>query len=42
MQVLLFGSQMFPFNNREHDNPHVGGPELFKNPVTKEEGSSRL
>jgi hypothetical protein len=24
MQVLLVVSQKFPFNNREHDNPHAG------------------
>jgi hypothetical protein len=36
MQVLLIVGQMFPFDNREHDNPHVGGPELLENPVTKE------
>jgi hypothetical protein len=36
MQVLLIVGQMFPFDNREHDNAHVGGPELLENPVTKE------
>ena len=35
MQVLLCSGQMFPFNNREHDNPHASGPELLKNPVTR-------
>ena len=37
MQVLLCSGQIFPFNNREHDNPHARGPELLKNPVTKEQ-----
>ena len=37
MQVLLIVAQMFPFNNGLHDNPHVGGPELLKKPVTKEQ-----
>jgi hypothetical protein len=36
MQVLLFVGQNIPFNNREHDDPHVWGPNLFKNPVSKE------
>ena len=30
MQVLLFCGRIVPFNNREHDNPHVRGPELVK------------
>jgi hypothetical protein len=37
MQFLLIISQMFPFDNREHHSPHVGGPELLKKPVTKEQ-----
>ena len=28
---------MFPFDNGEHHSPHVGGPELLKKPVTKEQ-----
>jgi hypothetical protein len=35
MQVLLFLSQSVPFNNREHDDPHVRSPELLENPVAK-------
>jgi hypothetical protein len=30
---------MFPFNNREHGNPHVWGPKFSKNPVSKEKRS---
>ena len=37
MQFLLIVSQMFPFNNGYHHSPHVGGPELLKKPVTKEQ-----
>ena len=37
MQVLLVVGEMFPFNNRQHDNPREGGGELLKNPVTKEQ-----
>jgi hypothetical protein len=37
MQFLLIVSQMFPFDNGEHHSPHVGGPELLKKPVTKEQ-----
>jgi hypothetical protein len=33
----LVVGQTFSFNNREHDNPHIGGPEILKNPVTKEQ-----
>jgi hypothetical protein len=37
MQLLLIVSQMFPFDNGDHHSPHVGGPELLKKPVTKEQ-----
>jgi hypothetical protein len=37
MQFLLIVSQMFPFDNGEHHSPHVGGPELLKKPVSKEQ-----
>jgi hypothetical protein len=36
MQFLLFIGQIVPVNNREHDIPHVRGPEL-ENPVTREQ-----
>jgi hypothetical protein len=36
MQFLLFSGQSVPFNNREHDDPHVRRPELLEDPVTQE------
>ena len=29
--------QILPFDNGEHHSPHVGGAELLKKPVTKEQ-----
>jgi len=37
MQFLSCIGQSVPFNNREHDDPHVRRPELLEDPVTKEQ-----
>jgi hypothetical protein len=36
MQFLFFIGQIIPFNNRQHDDPHVSRPELLEDPITKE------
>jgi hypothetical protein len=37
IQLLLCIGQSVPFNNKEHDDPHVRGPKLLEDPVTKEQ-----
>ena len=35
MQFFLFICQRYPFDNREHDKPHVRGPDLLEETLTK-------